>query len=265
MVSPLQRISGAVLRNLAESLDSGRLLPPFTALSLQRYVPVSESSAVAQELALLSNDGANVLQLGYILRVIADSRTASGELGDRIQLVWSGPELPGAASRDTRVVVRELFSTAQTSVLVAGFSISRGPEIFRALADQMAALPDLSVRMFLNIARDGDNQSSSEGMVNSFYRSFKSKHWPWKQLPQVFYDPRALETVPSKRASLHAKCIVTDGVRCFVSSANFTQSGQARNIEVGVLVEDRNLAVCLQDQFESLVTQGILRGVPGLS
>ena len=265
MVSPLQRISGAVLRNLAESLDSGRLLPPFTALSLQRYVPVSESAAVAQELAVLSGDSANVLHLGYILRMMAEARATSGELGDRVELVWSGPELPGAASRDTGVVVRELFSSAQTSVLVAGFSISRGPEIFRALADRMVALPDLTVRMFLNVAREGDDQSSSDGVVNSFYRLFKSKHWPWKKLPHVFYDPRALETEPSKRASLHAKCIVIDGERCFVSSANFTQSGQARNIEVGVLVEDRNLAARVQDQFESLVTQGILRGVPGLS
>jgi phosphatidylserine/phosphatidylglycerophosphate/cardiolipin synthase-like enzyme len=64
---------------------------------------------------------------------------------------------------------------------------------------------------------------------------------------------------------MHAKCIVVDGTRCFVSSANFTQSGQARNIEVGVLIEDRNLAASIQDQFESLVTQGILRRVPGLS
>jgi phosphatidylserine/phosphatidylglycerophosphate/cardiolipin synthase-like enzyme len=265
MASPLQRISGAMLRNLAESLDSGRLLPPFTALSLQRYVPVSESAAVAQELALLSSDGVNVLRLGYILRMIADSRTASGELGDRVELVWSGPELPGAASRDTGVVVRELFSSAQASVLVAGFSISRGPEIFRALADRMVALPDLSVRMFLNVARENGDPSSREGVVNSFYHSFKSKHWPWKKLPHVFYDPRALETLPSRRASLHAKCIVVDGARCFVSSANFTQSGQARNIEVGVLIEDRNLAACVQDQFEALVTQGILCGVPGLS
>lgn len=186
MVSPLQRISGAVLRNLAESLDSGRLLPPFTALSLQRYVPVSESAAVAQELAVLSGDSANVLHLGYILRMMAEARATSGELGDRVELVWSGPELPGAASRDTGVVVRELFSSAQTSVLVAGFSISRGPEIFRALADRMVALPDLTVRMFLNVAREGDDQSSSDGVVNSFYRLFKSKHWPWKKLPMSF-------------------------------------------------------------------------------
>lgn len=265
MPTPLQRISSAALRNLAESIGSGRLLPPFTPLSLQRYVPISESAGLAEELEVLSESGKNVSRLAYILRVLADSKLSSGELAEKAELVWSGPEMPGAASRDTSVVVRELFSNAQTSVLLAGFSISRGHEIFRALADKMAALPTLNVRMFLNIARDGNDDSSNESVVNSFYRSFKSNHWPGPRLPQVFYDPRALETVPSKRASLHAKCVIVDFIRCFVSSANFTESGQARNIEVGVLLEDKDLALAIHNQFETLLNHGILRGVPGLS
>jgi phosphatidylserine/phosphatidylglycerophosphate/cardiolipin synthase-like enzyme len=265
MASPLLKLSVALLRNLAESIDSGRLLPPFTPLSLQRYVSVNESTGVAEELSVLSEDGMHVSQLGCVLRLIADSKTVSSELADGVQLVWSGPEMPGAASRDTSVVVRELFSTTQSSVLVAGFSISRGHEIFRALAHRMLLTPALRVRMFLNVARETGDQSSNEEVLNSFYRSFKSNHWPWEKFPQVFYDPRALETVPSMRAALHAKCIVVDRLRCFVSSANFTESGQARNIEVGILVDSGNLAISIHDQFESLVTQGILRGVPGLS
>jgi phosphatidylserine/phosphatidylglycerophosphate/cardiolipin synthase-like enzyme len=171
--------------------------------------------------------------------------------------------MPGAGSRDTSVVVRELFSRANSSVLVAGFAISNGNEIFRALADRMVLVPTLVVRMFLNVARDDDDLASNDAILQSFYLSFKKRHWPGSMYPQIFYDPRALETSFSKRASLHAKCIVIDGERCFVSSANFTESGQARNIEVGVLVEDRNLAMSIHRQFESLLTHGILRGVPG--
>lgn len=264
MPTPLQRISTAALRNLAESIDCGRFLPPFTALSLQRYVPVSESASLAEELEVLSEGGQHVSRLAHMLRVLADSRLAPGEHVEKAELVWSGPEMPGAASRDTSVVVRELFSSAEDSVLVAGFSISRGTEIFRALADRMVSVPTLTVRMFLNVPRDIENQASNEEILHAFFLSFKSKHWPWERFPQVFYDPRALETVSSKRASLHAKCIVVDGAKCFVSSANFTESGQARNIEVGVLIEDRNLAASICNQFETLVVRGVLRGVPGL-
>jgi hypothetical protein len=116
-------------------------------------VPVSESEGLAEEFEVLSEGGQHVSRLAYILNVLAESRASSRDGAESVELVWSGPELTGAASRDTSVVVRELFSSAQSSVLLAGFSISRGHELFRALADKMAALPTLNVRMFLNVAR----------------------------------------------------------------------------------------------------------------
>jgi phosphatidylserine/phosphatidylglycerophosphate/cardiolipin synthase-like enzyme len=254
----------AALRSLADSIDSGRLLPPFNSISLQRYVPTQECQAIAEELDVLSSSGVPDRQIAHILRLLADARVDSEQNSDKVELVWSGPELPGAASRDTSVVVRELFSGAKSSVLVAGFAISHGNEIFKALAYRMGSVPTLTVRMFLNVARENDDPASNEAILQSFCLSFKTKHWPWENYPHVFYDPRALEANFSKRASLHAKCIVIDGETCFVSSANFTESGQARNIEVGVLVENRNLAASIHQQFESLVAHGILRGIPGL-
>jgi phosphatidylserine/phosphatidylglycerophosphate/cardiolipin synthase-like enzyme len=264
MAPPLHKIASAALRSLADSIDSGRLLPPFTSISLQRYVPTQDSQAIAEELHAFSDSGVPLPQIALILRLLAEARVASERTSDKVELVWSGPEMPGAASRDTSVVVRELFSGAKCSVLVAGFAISRGNEIFKALAHRMVEVPSLAVRMFLNVARENDNLASNEAILQSFSLSFKTKHWPWGNYPLVFYDPRALEANFSNRASLHAKCIVIDGEQCFVSSANFTESGQARNIEVGVLVEDRNLAASIHQQFESLVAHGVLRGLPGL-
>jgi phosphatidylserine/phosphatidylglycerophosphate/cardiolipin synthase-like enzyme len=264
MDSVLHKIPSMALRSLADSIHSGRLLPPFTSLSLQRFVPASECSGVAEELQFLSGGGIQIPQLVHILRLLADARSTSEQVAETVELVWSGPEMPGAASRDTSVVVRELFSNAKSSVLVAGFAISHGSEIFRALAERMGSVPTLAVRMFLNVPRVDVDRASNDEILHSFYLTFKNKHWPWPKYPEVFYDPRALETDFSKRASLHAKCLVVDGVKCLVSSANFTGSGQARNIEVGVLIEDRNLAASLCDQFESLVTHGLLRPIPGL-
>src|SRR4051794_31853651 len=39
-----------------------------------------------------------------------------------IELVWTGPEAKATHSRDTAVVVREMFSAAEQSVLVAGYA-----------------------------------------------------------------------------------------------------------------------------------------------
>jgi len=265
MDSPLRKIPSTTLRSLADSIHSGRLLPPFTPLTLQRYIPASECPSAAEELQFLSSGGLQSPQLAHILRLLADARSTSEQTAEKIELVWSGPEMPGAASRDTSVVVRELFSNAESSVLIAGFAISHGNEIFRALAERMVSVPTLAVRMFLNVPRDNVDRASNDEILHSFYLTFKSKHWPWAKYPEVFYDPRALEANFSMRASLHAKCLVVDAMKCFVSSANFTESGQARNIEVGVLIEDRNLGASLHNQFESLVTHGLLRPIPGLA
>lgn len=265
MDSRWRNIPSTALRSLAESIHSGRLLAPFTSLSLQRYIPASECPGVTEELQFLCSGGLQNPQLAHILRLLADARSTSEQTAEKIELVWSGPEMPGAASRDTSVVVRELFSNAESSVLIAGYAISHGNEIFRALAERMVSVPTLGVRMFLNVPRDDVDRASNDEILHSFYLKFKNKHWPWAKYPQVFYDPRALDTTFSKRSSLHAKCLVVDRVKCFVGSANFTESGQARNIEVGVLIEDRNLASSLHDQFESLVTHGLLRSIPGLA
>jgi len=91
--------------------------------------------------------------------------------------------MPGAASRDTSVVVRELFSNAQSSVLIAGFAISHGNEIFRALAERMDSVPTLAVRMFLNVPRDDVDRASDDEILHSFYLTFKNKHWPWAKYP----------------------------------------------------------------------------------
>jgi hypothetical protein len=40
-----------------------------------------------------------------------------------VDLVWTGPEMLGVSNRDTGVVVRELFGSAETEVLVDGFAV----------------------------------------------------------------------------------------------------------------------------------------------
>jgi phosphatidylserine/phosphatidylglycerophosphate/cardiolipin synthase-like enzyme len=61
-------------------------------------------------------------------------------------------------------------------------------------------------------------------------------------------DPQA-----EKPGSLHAKCIVVDNEQVFVSSANFTEAAQNRNIEVGLLVRSAVLSERLSRFFEALV------------
>ena len=60
------------------------------------------------------------------------------------------------------------------------------------------------------------------------------------------------------------KCVVVDDERTFVTSANFTEAAQDRNIEVGVLVEGTAFASSVTEQFVSLVRHARLLRIPGL-
>ena len=48
-----------------------------------------------------------------------------------------------------------------------------------------------------------------------------------------------------------------------ITSANFTDRGQTRNLELGVLIRDRAFAEILVAQWGGLVAQGIVRRYEG--
>lgn len=61
----------------------------------------------------------------------------------------------------------------------------------------------------------------------------------------------------------HAKCVVVDGTSALVTSANFTPHAQLKNIELGVKLKSRELALRIEAQFEELVGKGTLLRLPG--
>src|SRR5262245_18327455 len=229
MISAIQSASESDLRDIASALASGRLTPPFTGVALRQLC--SDAEAVALEMQKLASDGLQTRHLTLMLESLAAARSPRPEVRDAVDLVWTGPEAPGIANRDTGVVVRELFANANEHVLVAGYAIYQGREVFRALAERMTRRPELKVRMFLNVHRGHRDTTKDFELIREFAHRFKTTEWPGGRLPEVYYDPRSLEMDSLKRASMHAKCIVIDRKLAFVSSANFTEAAQARNIE----------------------------------
>ena len=90
--------------------------------------------------------------------------------------------------------------------------------------------------------------------IARFVHTFKTTQWPnGTGLPSVYCSKQILENQAGKPGSLHAKCIVVDNVHAFVSSANFTEAAQNRNIEVGLLVRSAALSERLSRFFDALV------------
>lgn len=259
-MTPFHSLSRASLEILAGALEDGRVHAPYGRIGLSKVLPRQELDFAVDDLGRLGGLGMQSTHIAFWLRALAEERARLG--GPGAELVWSGPESTSSESRDTGVVLQELFRSAEKSVLVAGFAIYDGRTIFKTLAGRMDANPRLSARFFLNVARQGHDTTAEADLVVRFAHEFREKHWPGKRLPNVYYDPRSLAMESWKRSSLHAKCAIIDSRRALVTSANFTPAAQDRNIEAGVVIDSAAFATRLQEQFESLVTRGRLRPLP---
>ena len=174
----------------------------------------------------------------------------------RLELVWTGKEAGLRPSRDTAVVVRELFARAEKSVVIGGFRFDHGEEILAPLYQAMAER-GAEVKIFVDIERAKPGQDPDK-VASVAIERFYAVNWPFGlPRPELFFDP---ETVaPGAQTSLHAKCLVVDRRWALVSSANFTERGLTRNLEAGVLIEDTTFARRLSEQWLVLVDSGQMR------
>ncbi len=262
MLSSVHKLSTEDLRQLAGALRSGWVAPPFSSLTLRNSVPDAMAGSVATDLQAANQAGLSTSRLADVIQLLVSDREHRASAEGLIDLVWTGPDMPGVENRDTRVVVREMFRSATQSVLLAGYAVYQGQVVFKVLAEQMDQNPQLRVQMFLDIQRPWNDSSSESELVRRFSDDFTRNEWPGERRPDIFYDPRSLETDLELRASLHAKCIVVDDEQALVTSANFTTAAQQKNIEVGVLIRSSSFAARLSSHFRALAAAGLLVPIP---
>jgi hypothetical protein len=220
------------------------------------------SGRIAAQLQQLHDEGMKPQHLALLAGAIIQTRLRQPQQTDQVDLVWTGPESLGVTNRDTGVVVRDLFGGAESEVLVAGFAIYQGRDVFKRLAERMAERPALQVKFFLDVHRAQLDTSPSAELLRRFAHRFQTQEWPGGRLQELYYDPRSLDTDAVKRSSLHAKCIVVDRQLALVTSANFTEAAQTRNIEVGALIRAERFAAQLAGHFEAPADAGLLKPIP---
>jgi len=228
-------------------------------MAISRIAP-SCSDVVARELMRLSNEGMQAVHLALFVDSMAKAVEAT--LASGAELVWTGPESSVSHSRDTAIVVAELFRSAMRSVLVSTFVVHQADRVFKALADRMVEVPGLRVQLFVHVGR-GDRDTRHESEILREFATKLGAKWSGPIRPMLYYDPRSLDLNPDKRATWHAKVVVIDDEKAFVTSANFTEWAQQRNVEAGVLLRNVEFAKQLRQQFEGLVQSRAVLEVPG--
>jgi phosphatidylserine/phosphatidylglycerophosphate/cardiolipin synthase-like enzyme len=123
-------------------------------------------------------------------------------------------------------------------------------------------VPELSARIFLNVERKPVDSRLESSLLHEGATAWTAK-WPGARRPEIYYDPRGVSLDANVRASWHAKCVLVDDEVAFVTSANFTEWAQERNVEAGALIRSRHFAGQLRAQFDALVTAKAVKRLPG--
>ena len=259
--SLLSDLDHSSLIRLAETLESGQLTPPFTDLSFQPHIADAHIAPVSTFLGELSQFNMSLPQIALVLRSIAAGRQINPDVTEIIDVVVSGPDV-AAVYRDTGVVIRQLFTKVQKRVLVVGYAVYQGQSVFKDLADRLDDDSSIKATLCLEVQREKSDTSLDSQVVARFADDFVEKEWPGTRLPEIYYDPRSLSHSKSEHSALHAKCVVIDGREALVTSANFTEAAQVRNIELGLLVDSPVIARRIEEHFISLIRNDHLKRLP---
>lgn len=256
MFKALQDLSISSLKALAASLRSGPL-----SMGLSRHAVSQAAGASAPQvfdaLSELLATGIAPQHAALVVDAIAETRESVTDPAQIIDLVISGPEVPGIATGDTLTTLRTLISEAKRELLMIGYAVHNAKPIFELLASRMAN-DNLRVVFCIEIGRKISDTSLDSEIVHRYEREFREKHWPWPNLPDIYYDPRSLSTDPLHRSSMHAKCVIADGKHALITSANFTEAAWLRNIEFGVLVNYEPLIFRLTAYVSGLIARRLL-------
>ena len=251
----LADVSTPELEALLACVTRGMLACPLTEQGLKSNGFAAHAAAIMAAL-----EGADSVGVTRALKVgIAERQLRKPPLLD---LVWTGPETSLSHTRDTAVVVRQLFSSARKTVLVAGYAFDQGKELLQPLHEAMVTY-GVSATFFVEINGHTHDANRAHEYATKQIDKLFFENWPFgPPRPDVYYDPRTAVAGPPW-ASLHAKVVVVDTRFTLISSANFTERGQERNIEAGVLIEDVGFAERMVAQWQRLVSSGLVARYQG--
>ncbi len=259
MLSDILRLADRDLDQLLEALAQRVVFPGAEVDQIRQAGMGANARRIEVWLAEAMEQFGSVERLSALIRLVREQRSLLAAAHPAPELILTGPEVEDIATRDTRVVVRELFEAARRSVLIVGYAFYRSAEIFEPLASRMAGHADLEVRIVVNVHPKRGRSAAT--IIGEFAAEFCRTNWPFHPLPEVYYDPSSLQGPKSGLASVHAKLIVVDRRWVYLGSANFTQAEFQRNLEAGIRMRDRRLAEVLVTYFDRLIQGGVLRRI----
>jgi len=234
----------SLIDKVASALADGTLAPGTSPLVLRR---VADSNAILENrLALLLEEwrkagGKEVIPGGCLalcLSAIAEGARLARRKAPSVEMVWTGPAVPGSRARSTAEVIREIIDRTRDHLLVVGYALT-AKDLVRRFSE--AAERGVTVTMVLH-----DDPANAKLMRAT---------WP------VDAPPPRLLTWPTEdqhpMAKLHIKLVASDGQAMLLTSANLTWLGLSENMEMGVMVGGEVVGQFVR-HFDALEKAGII-------
>lgn len=153
---------------------------------------------------------------------------------DKVSLVITAPPSFAINARTTMNVVQSMINGAEKNILITGYSLS---SYFSELVDTIVLKSQrgVFVKFFVN---DIDKQPEFDKILRYKGRFLKIYNYHQED---------------DKMAALHAKAISADQQQTLITSANLSYHGQQGNIELGTLIESKQIAKQIDDVFTKLI------------
>jgi phosphatidylserine/phosphatidylglycerophosphate/cardiolipin synthase-like enzyme len=155
---------------------------------------------------------------------------------EKVDIVGTLP-LSVANIRKTVGVVRQLLNEAKSHILITGYAIS---EYFNDIFDLILTKNRQGILVDLYV----DNNEH----VSQFLNQLKDKS---HQINIYTYQGKDF-------SSLHAKVLIVDYQKAFVSSANLSYNGIVNNLEIGTLITGKKVT-SLNQIFDELYSNGYFK------
>ena len=215
-------LSGTEARLIAEALEEGDSLS--SALSGLDGSRRGEAKMLL-EVAGLAKDPAALIA---VLRAIEGARAQTTS----VETLWT---MPGhvAQSSGLTTSIAKLIEGARSSVICSTFNFQTTSLLWQGLHDA-ARRPGVAVRVYVDSHATSGSSGPDVGQVAEWLS------------PAVVFRTGAFD---GKQVRNHAKFISVDHRWIVVTSANFSWSAEFGNVELGVLVDDADLAESVEREM----------------
>ena len=179
---------------------------------------------------------------GELAGALAGARQTAVMLREEqgIDIVWTGPAHGTLPVRSTREVLIELVRAADVSLVLLSFAAYKNDMILTELAGAL----NRGVAVWIITESETDAPTAFASLAGKVH----VYTWPLELRPDV----------GKKVAVLHAKGVIADDQRAFITSANLTAAALDKNIELGLLVTGGDVPRDLSLQIRELIRSGTL-------